>query len=110
MLGSKNSFSTTLVVSASFVLAAAVGTSLIRTYDDLQTQRSEDSTSHLHKLSRFTGSDREDTDQMARSAWSRQLKNSWQDDGRRLDPIGPQDKLPHHSGTQEPYVHSQRPG
>ena len=110
MLGSENSFSTTIAVTASFMLAAVVGTSLIWTYDHVRTQQSEDYTGHLDKPSRSTGSDREDSDQMARSAWSTQLKNSWQDDGRRLNPIAPQDKHPNRSGKQEPFVHKQRPG
>jgi hypothetical protein len=110
MSSSENSVSTTLAVAASFVIAAAVGTSLIRIFDDVQPHHSEDSTGPLHKLSRFTDSDQEDTDQMTRSAWSRRLKNSWQDDSRRLDPIAPRDKHPHPSSTQEHDSHTQRPG
>ncbi|MBI82063.1 MAG: hypothetical protein CMJ81_02605 [Planctomycetaceae bacterium] len=110
MLGSENSFSTTIAVTASFVLAAVVGTSLVRTYDHIRTQKSEDYTDHLHKPSRSTGSDQEEIDQMARSAWSSQLKKSWQDDGRRLKPIAPQDKHPRRAEKQEPFVHQQRPG
>lgn len=110
MSSSENIVSTTLAVAATFVIAVAVGTSLTRIYDDVQPHHPEESTGPLHKQSRFTDSAPEDTDQMTRSAWSRRLNNSWQDDGRRLDPIVPRDKHPHPSDTQELNSQTQRPG
>lgn len=110
MSSSENSVSTTLAIAATFVIAVAIGTSLTRIYDDVQPHHPEESTGPLHKQPQLTASDPEDTDQRTRATWSRRLKNSWQDDGRRLNPIAPRDKHPHPSDTQEHNSHTQRPG